>query len=84
MSDPDPLLARRTNISRLVTLGKRAGYGLFLISIVLFFAGFMAGFTTSVTTLITVCLVVGSLILAPALVFHYGLKAAVRAEAGNG
>jgi len=82
VSDVDPVLQRRANISRLVSLGQRTGYGLFGIAMVLFFAGFIVGFTTAVTTTITICLVVGSLILAPAIVFHYGVKAALREEAG--
>jgi sugar phosphate permease len=79
---PAPHIARRALISRLVTLGKRWGYGLFFIAMVLFFVGFVVGFTTPVTTVITICLVIGSLILAPAIVFHYGVRAAQREEAG--
>jgi len=67
----------------MVQLGKRLGYGLFLLAIVLFVAGFISGFTEAITTVITVSLVVGSLILAPAIVFHYGVKAAERADAGQ-
>jgi len=83
VTDQEEALARRAKISRLVRLGKMLGYGLFLLAIVLFVAGFIAGFTDVVTTLITVSLVVGSLILAPAIVFHYGVKAAERADAGQ-
>ena len=69
-------------ISQLVTLGQRLGYGLFAVAMVLFVVGFIAGFTTAVTFAITMCLIIGSLILAPAIVFHYGVRAAQRADAG--
>ncbi|MDG2261464.1 MAG: hypothetical protein P8N50_03915 [Actinomycetota bacterium] len=82
VSDDERVLARRANISRLVSIGQRTGYALFTIAMVLFFVGFVVGFTILVTTVITICLVVGSLILAPAIVFHYGVRAALREEAG--
>ena len=79
MNDPvDPILVRRAQIARLVSFGQRAGYGLFLMAMVLFIAGFVASFNTVITTLITACLIVGSLLLAPAIVFGYGIKAAER------
>lgn len=78
----DPVLERRAQIARLVSLGQRVGYGLFAIAVALFVYGFIAGFGTTVTTIITVCLVVGSLILAPAIVFHYGVRAAQREDDG--
>ena len=78
----DPVLQRRAQISRLVSLGQRTGYALFLVAVVLFVIGFVNGFGTAITTTITICLVVGSLILAPAIVFHYGVKAAQREDDG--
>lgn len=82
MTETDPVLERRARISSLVTLGQRLGYGLFLVAVILFVVGFAAGFTSAVTAAITICLVVGSLILAPAIVFHYGVRAAIREDAG--
>ena len=83
VTEREETLARRAKISGLVRLGKSLGYGLYVVAIVLFVSGFIAGFTELITTLITVSLVVGSLILAPAIVFHYGVKAAERADAGQ-
>ncbi len=76
----DPVLAKRARISRWVQLGQRVGYALFGVAVVAFFAGFAIGFGGAVTTTITACLVVGSLVLAPAIVFGYGVKAADRAD----
>ena len=81
---PDPVVERRGRIAQWVGTGKRVGYGLFLLAMVLFVIGYAAGYTTWLTTLITVALTVGSLILAPAIVFGYGVRAAEREERGGG
>ena len=76
----DPVLSRRSAIARWVGLGKRLGYGLYLLAIVLFAVGFVGTYTSAMTTVIVLSLVVGSIILAPAIVFGYGVKAAEREE----
>lgn len=78
----DPVLAKRARIARLVSVGQRLGYGLFGVSVLLFFWGLITGYTGTLTTAIVACLLVGSLILAPAIVFGYGVKAAERHEQG--
>lgn len=60
--------------------GLRLGTALYVIASVVFFVGFMTGFTDTMVTLIVAMLIIGSLLLAPALVFHYGVKAANRAD----
>jgi len=79
----DPVLVRRARIARLVSLGQSAGYGLFGVAIVAFFVGLFGTYTPRITNLIVVCLVVGSLVLAPAIVFGYAVKAAEREERGE-
>lgn len=78
----DPVLARRARIARVVAIGKRVGWGLFTAAVVLFAAGFVAGFTAGLATAIAACLVVGSIVLAPAIVFGYGVRAAEREDRG--
>lgn len=84
MPDPtaDPVLARRALIARAVSVGQRVGYALFGLSIVLFFYGLVADYTEGLTTAIVLCLLVGSMILAPAIVFGYAVKAAEREDQG--
>lgn len=86
MPDPasDPVLVRRAAIARLVSVGQRVGYGLFGVAVVLFFVGLAAGYTQVLTNIIVGCLLLGSLILAPAIVFGYAVKAAEREEQGLG
>jgi hypothetical protein len=85
-ADPvdDPVLARRAAIARLVSVGQRVGYALFGLAMVLFFVGLVAGYTQVLTNVIVGCLLAGSLILAPAIVFGYAVKAAERDEQGLG
>jgi hypothetical protein len=80
----DPVLVRRRRIARLVEIGQRVGYGLFGLAIVVFVVGFSTEFTTAVTTAITACLLVGSVILAPAIVFGYAVRAAEREDRAAG
>ena len=80
MSATDPVQAKRRRIAHWVVRAKQAGYGLYLLATALFAQGYVAGYTKVVTTIIVVCLSAGSLILAPAMVFGYGVKAADREE----
>jgi hypothetical protein len=80
----DPVLERRAHIARLVSLGKRIGYGLYGVAIVGFFLGLVLGFGGAVGTTVITCLVVGSIVLAPAIVFGYGVKAAEREDREQG
>lgn len=81
-TSPDPVLARRATIAKLVSIGQRLGYTLFGLSMVLFFYGLAAEYTPGLTRAIVACLMVGSLVLAPAIVFGYAVKAAERDEQG--
>ena len=80
----DPVRARRARIARLVELGQRVGYGLFGFAIALFFVGFAAGFSGAIVTIIIAALLIGSLVLAPAIVFGYAVKAAEREDRERG
>ena len=78
----DPVLVRRARVAKLVQVGQRVGYGLFGLAVVLFFVGLAAGYTEPLTTAIVGALLVGSVILAPAIVFGYAVKAAEREDQG--
>ncbi len=85
MTEPaaDPVLTRRTRIARWVALGQRVGWALFGVACVAFVAGFVTGFEGWVVTVVVAAIVAGSLVLAPAIVFGYGVKAADRADREN-
>jgi len=76
----DPVLARRAHIARAVQLGKRLGYGLLGAAVVAFLVGYAVGFSPGLVTAIVTALIVSSVVLAPAIVFGYGVRAAEREE----
>jgi hypothetical protein len=78
----DPVLARRERIRGLTAAGRRLGYLLFAVAMVLFFLGLAQGYTDLLVTLVVGCLLVGSAVLAPAIVLGYAVKAADRDDAG--
>lgn len=76
----DPVLVERAKIAALVSRGMRAGTALYVLASTIFFIGFATGYTRPQTITIIALLVIGSLLLAPAMVFNYGVKAANRAD----
>jgi hypothetical protein len=80
----DPVRARRAQITKLVNLGRRLGYSLFLISMIVFAIAFAIGFDSPTVPIMVFCLIAGSVVLAPAIVFGYGVKAAEREDRAAG
>jgi hypothetical protein len=72
----DPILIRRAQIARLVSVGQRLGYGLFLFAIVVFTYARITKPTGVLTGMIVWAMAIGSVVLAPAIVFSYAVKAA--------
>jgi hypothetical protein len=85
VADPsdDPVLVRRARISRIVDIAQRVGYGLWLVAIVAFVVGAATEFRPFMTTLVVGCLIAGSVLLAPAIVIGYGVRAADRVDRGG-
>jgi hypothetical protein len=67
-------------MARLAQTGKRVGYGLFLVAIVAFVGGVASDFPSVLVTVVVASLAVGSVVLAPAIVIGYGVKAAERED----
>jgi hypothetical protein len=80
----DPVLVRRRQMARGADLAQRAGYALFGLAVVLFLIGFAVGLTDAVVTAILVAMALGSLLLAPAIVVGYAVKAADREDRERG
>jgi hypothetical protein len=77
----DPVLARRELISRWVSIAQRVGYTLFGIAVVVFFVGLIRhDFSGPVSLILELSLLFGSLLLAPAIVIGYAVRAADRAD----
>lgn len=83
-SPTDPVRVRRQRISSLVLIANRIGYLLYALAIALFMMAFAFGFNGVLVTLVTISLVVGSILLAPAIVLGYAVKAAERDDRERG
>ncbi len=80
----DPVLAKRARAARLAALGQRTGYLLLLCAVVAFGVGAVQGFTGVTVTLVVVLLALMTLVLAPAIVLGYAVKAADREDREQG
>ncbi len=76
----DPVLERRKRMERLASLGRRSGYALYALSLIVFIVGVTTGFNDALATITAVTLVAGSVVLAPAIIIGYGVRAAHRAD----
>lgn len=76
----DPVLVRRAQVAKLVDLGQKVGYSLFGVAIVAFIVTRVGKPTPLLTSIVAWTMGIGSLILAPAIVFGYAVKAAERED----
>jgi hypothetical protein len=79
----DPVLERRARLLRLTKLGQRFGYGCFGLAMVLFVIALATQLPPWLVSLIVVLMVVGSVVLLPAIILSYGAKAADREDRGE-
>lgn len=79
----DPVAAKRARVAAASALGKRIGYLLYGLAIVLFFVGFGLGYRVWMTTTIVALMAVGAVLLIPSIIFAYGVKAADREDRGE-
>jgi hypothetical protein len=78
--EPDPILVRRALYARLAGLGQRIGYLLLLVAIVSFVVGFAAGFPSASVAVSLGGLIGACVVLPPAIVAGYAVKAAERED----
>ena len=83
-TDHDPVRARRRLMARLARLGKRAGYSGLGVALAVFVVGAAGDFTPFIVTVVVAALVVGSVLLLPAIVIGYGVSAAEREDRVRG
>ncbi|MEO8264104.1 MAG: hypothetical protein ABI706_01205 [Ilumatobacteraceae bacterium] len=80
----DPVRARRQQVARWTRLANRLGYLCFGVAIVTFVVGFIVSFNGTVSTIVIASMIVGSVLLAPAIVLGYAVKAAERDDRERG
>lgn len=87
-AEADPVVLRRQQAGRMAGQAKRYGYLFWLAAVVLFFVALALGLPPALMTTIVVCMAIGSILLLPAVVVGYGVKAADREDreraAGSG
>jgi hypothetical protein len=71
-------------MARGAELAQRAGYALFGLAVVLFVIGFVVGLNGGLVAAILVAMGLGSVLLAPAIVIGYAVKAADRDDRERG
>ena len=80
----DPVRAQRARVAKYTLLANRIGYLFFAVAIATFVIGFAVSFNGAVSAIVITSLVIGSVLLAPAIVLGYGIKAAERDDRERG
>ena len=80
MSSVDPVRARRVWVARLAAIGQRVGYGLMGLALVLFGVALATDLPNGLVAAVVASLVVGSAVLAPAIVLGFAARAAERED----
>lgn len=80
----DPVRARRQQIAKWTLMANRIGYLFFAVAIVVFVLAFAVGFSAAMSSIVIASLVIGSILLAPAIVLGYAVKAAERDDRERG
>lgn len=80
----DPVRARRQQIAKYTLLANRIGYLFYALAIATFIIGFAISFNGAVSAIVIGSLVIGSILLAPAIVLGYAVKAAEREDRERG
>ena len=81
--DHDPILAKRALISSWAKRVTNLGYLLFGVSMVAVIWGVVVNFTPNTSRIASIALISGCIVLAPAILVQYSVKAAVRDEREN-
>ncbi|MBJ82392.1 MAG: hypothetical protein CL462_05735 [Acidimicrobiaceae bacterium] len=78
----DPVIRSRERIRMLAGAGRRCGYGCFLTALAVFVINYYLGSSSFWISLTVALLIIGSLVLAPSIIFGYAVNAAEREEQG--
>jgi uncharacterized membrane protein YidH (DUF202 family) len=80
----DSVRARRAMVARWNQVATRVGYTAFGVAIVMFFVALATDFSSGKVTVITASMIVGCVLLAPAIVVGYAVKAAEKDDVARG
>ena len=80
----DAVRARRAMVAKWNAIATKVGYALFAVAIVMFFVALATDFSSGKVTIITTSMIIGSVLLAPAIVVGYAVKAAEKDDVARG
>lgn len=80
----DPVRARRHQIAWWTQVANRVGYLCFGLAIAVYALTFAVGFTGTMSAIIVGAVIAGTILLAPAIVLGYAVKAAERDDRERG
>jgi len=78
--DSNSLMLRRQQASLIANTGRKIGYSIFFLSLIIFTIGLTVEFNNLVARTLTVLLIMGSIVLAPSILLHYAVRGAEREE----
>ncbi len=78
--DANSLLIRRQQASLIANTGRKIGYSIFFLSLIIFAIGLTVEFNNLVARTLTVLLILGSIVVAPSILLHYAVRGAEREE----
>ena len=78
--DANSLLIRHQQASLIANTGRKIGYSIFFLSLIIFAIGLTVEFNNLVARTLTVLLIMGSIVLAPSILLHYAVRGAEREE----
>jgi ABC-type multidrug transport system permease subunit len=80
----DAVRAKRAKVAKYTLLANRVGYLFFALAIATFIIGFAVSFNGAVSAIVIGSVIAGSVLLAPAIVLGYAVKAAERHDRERG
>jgi hypothetical protein len=80
VGEADPILVKRARYARWAEWGQRLGYGLLALAMVAFVVAVAAGFPGPSVAIVIVGLAGATLVLPPAIIAGYAVKAAERED----
>ena len=78
--DSNSLMLRRQQASLIANTGRKIGYSIFFLSLIIFAIGLTVEFNNLVARTLTVLLIMGSIVLAQSILLHYAVRGAEREE----
>ncbi|MEO1063960.1 MAG: hypothetical protein AAFZ07_21280 [Actinomycetota bacterium] len=80
----DPVREQRARVDRWASMGRRVGLLMYAVATVIVLVGVLTSFTSTLATVVTGLLIGGSIVLAPAILMGYAVRAAERDDREHG